>query len=164
WTWTFFKDCARLDVEKAPTDRKYWFLYEGPAGGTYRPQSTFWATDQGRPSYDLYDHYQGKIHRGQYRYMYFGEDSSPRVFFMLQAMSDQESDHISYLGNDKQGALASNDGMVVAGFGRTEGATPLLSGQHTFLIGFRNFTGAEERLNNRLRTGIERLARRRGKR
>lgn len=53
--------------------------------------------------------------------------------------------------------------MVVAGFGRTEGATPLLTGQHTFLIGFRNFTGDEERINNRLRAGIERLAKRRGK-
>ena len=136
WTWTFFKDAARLDVIKAPADRKYWFLYEGPAGGTYRPRTTFWATDLTPPSTVIHDHYAGDVYRANHRYLYFGEKESPYVFFMAQTTADTHPDHVSYLGNEEIGAADSPDGMVVAGFGRAEGATPLLSGTNSFLIGF----------------------------
>ena len=134
WEWSFTKRGARLDVTKAPADRNYWFLYEGPAGGSYAPRRTFWATNLSDPSYDIPDHYLGGIHRGHYQLMYFGTQDSDYVFAMYQAEADTHQDHISYLGNEEIGAADSPDGMVVAGFGRDEGATPLLSGENTFYM------------------------------
>lgn len=136
WTWTFFKDAARLDIIIAPADRNYWFLYEGPIGGSYNPRSSFWATDLQEPQTMIPDHYQEESSRGQHRYFYFGEKNNPYVFFMAQAKPDTHTDHFSYLGNEEIGAADSPDGMAVAGFGRAAGATPLLSGTNTFLIGF----------------------------
>ena len=136
WVWTFYKNSAKLEVVIAPEDRKYWFLYEGPVGGSYSPRSSFWTTDLNAPSETIPDHYQGKSSRGLYRYLYFGENNNPYVFFMAQATPDTRPDHFSYLGNEEIGAADSPDGMVVAGFGRAAGATPLLSGPNTFLIGF----------------------------
>ncbi|MEO0733921.1 MAG: hypothetical protein AAFZ52_13875 [Bacteroidota bacterium] len=159
WTWTFYKDCARLDVEKAPDDRPYWFLYEGPVGGSYQPRTTFWATDLDAPSYVINDHYQGKVQRGQFRYMFFGENQRPHIFFMLQLTPDTRGDHISYLGNKEIGAANSPDGMVVAGFGRAEGAKPLLTGTNSFLIGFQRYTANEKMRLGRARRKIERLGR-----
>lgn len=136
WTWTFYQKTARLEIIKAPSDRNYWFLYEGPVGGAYNPRSTFWATDLTAPSTVIHDHFRENAYRGQHRYFYFGEQNSPYVFFMAQANPDTHADHISYLGNEEIGAADSPDGMLVAGFGRTEQATPLLSGTNTFFIGF----------------------------
>lgn len=134
WEWSFTRRGARLDVTKAPSDRNYWFLYEGPAGGSYDPQRTFWATNSSDPSYEIPDHYLGGIHRAHYQLMYFGTQNSDYVFAMYQAEADTKRDHISYLGNEEIGAADSPDGMVVAGFGRDEGAKPLLSGRNTFYI------------------------------
>ena len=134
WEWSFHPRGALLRVTRAPEGRRYWFLYEGPPGGNYRPRSTWWATNLTDPSYDIPDHYLGGTHRGHYQLMYFGEDHSPYVFTMLQLSTDTERDHISYLGNREIGAADSPDGMVVAGFGRDEGATPLLRGPQSFFI------------------------------
>ncbi|MEL7161610.1 MAG: hypothetical protein AAFN92_12700, partial [Bacteroidota bacterium] len=164
WTWTFYKDCARLEVEKTPDDRPYWFLYEGPAGGAYQPRTTFWATDLDAPSHTINDHFRGKVQRGQYRYLFFGEDQSLTVFFMLQQTPDTHGDHVSYLGNEEIGAADSPDGMVVAGFGRAEGATPLLTGPNSFLIGFQRYTANEKIRLGKVRRNIERLGRLRGNR
>lgn len=163
WRWTFYRTSARLDVIRAPKDRKYWFLYEGPAGGDYRPRSTFWATDLGEPSYVIHDHYKGDIHRGRYRYMFFGENSNPYAFWMLQTQPDTEPDHISYLGSEEIGARDSPDGMVVAGFGRAENATPMLSGQNSFLIGFTRHNVDDLLATLRTRKRIERIFEVRGK-
>ena len=134
WAWTFDRRGARLDVLQWPADRNYWFLYEGPAGGSYQPKTTWWATDLTDPSYQIPDHYLGGIHRAFYQSMFFGEDQSGYVFAMHQVSPDTHRDHISYLGNEEIGAADSLDGMVVAGFGRDEGATPLLNrGEHFYI-------------------------------
>lgn len=135
WRWTFYRNYAKLQVVSTPDDRPYWFLYEGPAGGRYQPRATWWATDLSEPSYDIPDHYHDRTHRGQYRYMVFGTKYNDYAFWMLQQTADTQPDHISYLGNEEIGAADSPDGMVVAGFGRAAGATPLLTGPNTFLIG-----------------------------
>lgn len=163
WRWTFYRTSARLDVIRTPADARYWFLYEGPAGGKYRPRSTFWATDLTDPSYEIQDHFAQNIHRGQHRYMFLGEDNSAYAFFMLQATPDTQPDHLSHLGNEEIGARDSPDGMVVAGFGRAEGATPLLTGANTFLIGLTRYTAADPLSVFRTRKRIEKIARARGK-
>ena len=134
WTWTFDKRGAKLEVTKAPAGRAYWFLYEGPAGGNYEPKTTFWATDLTEPSYDIPDHYLGGIHRAYYQTMYFGTRGGKYIIAMHQLAPDTHRDHISYLGNEEIGAENSPDGMVVAGFGRDEGATPLLTGAQAFYV------------------------------
>lgn len=162
WTWTFYPNAARLDVIKVPTDRAYWFLYEGPVGGKYQPQSTFWATDTSDPSFEVHDHYQGNVYRANHDYLYFGERQSPVAFFMAQITPGTAQDHVSLLGNAEEGALASTDGMVVAGFGRIAGAKPQLKGNHSFLIGFiRKDPVIVIRPKDRIR--IEKIIRRRGK-
>lgn len=161
WTWTFYATYARLDVLLAPEGVNYWFLYEGPAGGKYLPRSTFWATDLTSPSYDIHDHYQGDVQRGQHRYLYFGEDHNPYVFFMAQKTPDTLGDHISYLGNEEIGARDSPNGMVVAGFGRAEGATPLLSGPNTFVIGLASYRKEDPLAEGRFRRRMGKVLRRR---
>jgi len=163
WRWTFYRASARLDIVKAPEDRKYWFLYEGPVGGQYRPRTTFWATDLSEPSYIIHDHFEGDIHRAMYRYMFFGQKETPFVFWMLHTEPDTEPDHISYLGNEKIGARDSPNGMVVAGFGRAENATPRLSGLNSFLIGFTRHNVNTPRATMRTRKKIERIFEARGK-
>ncbi|WP_020571802.1 hypothetical protein [Neolewinella persica] len=163
WTWTFYSNAAKLEVEKAPDDQPYWFLYEGPAGGKYQPRSTFWATDLTDPSYVIHDHFANKIYRAQHRYMYFGEDHVPYVFFMMQTTPDTKPDHISYLGNEEIGARDSPDGMIVAGFGRAENATPLLTGPNTFIIGLTRYNAKDPLSIGRTRQRLEKLARKRSR-
>jgi hypothetical protein len=54
---------------------------------------------------------------------------------MLQLERDDLSDTFSYLGNTDRG-INSDDGMVVFGFGRAEGARPQINSPQTFIIGF----------------------------
>lgn len=161
WRWTFYRNCAKLEVLKAPADRNYWFLYEGPAGGTYLPRTTFWATDRSEPSFTIHDHFAGDVHRAPHRYMFFGEAQSAFVLFMLQGTPDDHLDHLSFLGNKEVGARDSSDGMVVAGFGRAEGATPLLKGPNVFLIGLIRHNPQDPLATARTRLRIEKMARRR---
>jgi|GEM_PF-2851888 len=163
WRWTFYRTSARLDVVRTPEDANYWFLYEGPIGGKYRPRSTFWATDLSEPSFDIQDHYRNDIYRGRHRYIFMGERQNPYAFFMLQATPDTHPDHLSHLGNEEIGALNSPDGMVVAGFGRAEDAKPLLTGTNTFLIGLTRYNAADPLSVLRTRRRIEKIARKRGK-
>ena len=162
WKWTFYKDAARLDVFMVPDNRKYWFLYEGPVGGSYAPRSSYWASDLTDVQYTIPDHYHGKVTRDQFRYLYFGEKNNPYVFFMAQATPDTQPDHLSYLGNEEIGAADSPDGMVVAGFGRAAGATPLLTGTNTFVIGFLP-KDPVVLTKRRVPTKIEKLVLRRGR-
>ena len=157
WTVTFHKDCARFDMVRSDPDHPYWFLYEGPAGGRYRPETTWWATDKTPKSYAVQDHYRGNDHEGRHRYMYFGEDSTPRTLFIYQATPDTLLDHYSLLGNTEAGAAESPDGMIVAGLGRGPGSYPLMTGPNTFLIGILGgAAGAGEK--------IVKIGRRRAKR
>lgn len=161
WTVTFYPDCARFDIIETDPDHPYWFLYEGPAGGSYRPRTTYWATDITDPSYVIHDHYKGDDHEDYHRYMVFGEDQSPYSLFMLQKEADTHIDHISYLGNEEIGARDSPDGMVVAGLGRGPGSYPLMTGPNTFLIGLLPYNLTDPKQLLRARSRIAKLASRR---
>lgn len=143
WRWTFDRRGAHLIILRCPEDRPYWFLYEGPAGGKYRPKTTWWVTDTTDPDYTLHDHYRGEAHRANHRYFIFGEDTNPYALYLIHLTPDSLADHYSMLGNEESGALASPKGMVVAGFGRAAGAKPLLRGKHEFYLGFHPVTSSE---------------------
>lgn len=135
WTWTFFPDYAKLEVTKADPDRAYWFLYEGPAGGKYQPKTTVWGNDLDGPLFSRFDHYRGSKYSGLHQWMYFTTLSAATTFWMACGEQDTDLDQYSLLGNETIGA-DSKDGMVVAAFGRTEPAEPLLTGLRRFYIGF----------------------------
>ncbi len=135
WSWTFADDHAALDVTGVSDTSAYWFLYEGPAGGTYQPRQTYMASDQSAPAYPQLDHFKGQEEVAQRQWYYFGVDGVPRVLYIIQATADTLVDHFSLLGNDSIG-IYSPDGMVVAGFGRAPMATPKLRKPQRFVIGF----------------------------
>ena len=141
WTWTFRDASATLDVTGVSDTAAYWFLYEGPAGGTYRPRETYMASDRSAPAYLQLDHYAGQAEVSRRRWYYFGSDATPRVLYIRQHAADTLPDHYSLLGDDTTG-IRSPDGMVVAGFGRAPGARPVLRSPHRFTIGFVEGEGA----------------------
>ena len=134
WSWEFHEDHAILEILRADPDRSYWFLYEGTPGGSYNPGQSYFGTDQGGPYPGGYDYYKGDIGWGHYRWMYVGHTKLAATFYMVQEKADELMDMISFLGNTETG-LYSPDGMTVFGFGREEGATPLLKGKQKFIIG-----------------------------
>jgi len=134
WTWEFRNDHAILEIQKADPRRPYWFLYEGTPGGSYDPGSSYFGSDQGGPFPGAHDYYKGDILWGSFRWIYAGRSDAPGVFYMVQQQEDDLMDMISFLGSTETG-LESPDGMTVFGFGREKEARPLLTGEHTFIIG-----------------------------
>ena len=135
WTWTFHETYATLDVERVDPDHPYWFLYEGPPAGRFAPEVQYWGTSEGGPRRTTPDYYRGTTVFGTWRWAYFGDTDVHRVFFAAQHEPDDEADLFGYLGNTEAGTRAP-DGMVVFGFGRADGAQPLLTRPRTFTIGF----------------------------
>jgi hypothetical protein len=136
WTWTFYPQYAELLIDKVDQKQAYWFLYEGIPGGKYRPQYQYWGTDRGGPNRSIPDYYFGNAEFGNWQWIYFGNESVNRVFYILHKNNDDLTDTFSYLGSTEEGVI-SPDGMVVFGFGRGDDAQPLLTraGQ-TFVLGF----------------------------
>jgi hypothetical protein len=122
WTWTFTEGVARFQMERVDPDHPWWFLYEGPIGGRWSPKTYFWGTDLGGPRRDVPD-IQNQ-HFGNWKWAYFGDDASPRVFYVAQRQPDDLPDNFWYLGNSNGGAVDSPDGMAVFGFGRGPGTAP----------------------------------------
>ncbi len=134
FSWTFHHDHAVIAVEKTDPDRKYWFLYEGPTGGTFSPSTHYWGNDVDGVRTD-----QPLINRtvanGHWQWAFFGDEHVPRCFFVAMAEKDTCNDFFAYMGNRNNLGLQSENGMSVFGFGRS-GAQPQLSGPNTFVFGF----------------------------
>jgi len=156
WTWTFESNYALLDVTEVSDTSAYWFLYEGPAGGSYQPKQTYFATESGSPAYTQYDHFKGEEEVDQRDWYYFGNDAVPRTLFILQLNPDTLLDHYSLLGSNTLG-IDSPDGMVVAGFGRGPSATPLMRRPNRFAIGFSEGAGTSEKAYERKSEEMERI-------
>lgn len=135
WRWTFYADHARLEMLRTNPDHPYWFLYEGPVGGHFVPQKSYFGTDQGGPDTGQFDFFQGQSIYGEWQWAYFGQLDQERVLYLLQETPDTLQDTFGYLGNTEKG-IESPDGMVVFGFGRAEGAQPLMHRRQAFRIGF----------------------------
>jgi hypothetical protein len=155
WTWTFYSDYARLVMEKTDPFHGYWFLYEGTPGGIYSPHSQYWGTDKGGPNRNIPDYFFNNAEYDNWQWIYFGEESVERVFYILHEQADQLTDTFSYLGNTSEGVI-SPDGMVVFGFGRDKGAKPLFQDKgQTFLIGFEEMGIATVEDHDRFKTLIK---------
>ena len=137
WSWTFYAKFAELSVEKIDTAHAYWFLYEGPIAGNFSPQTHVWGSDISGPSHEQPDLVKGPELYGHWQTVYFGDRNYDQTFFVQQMEQDTLRDLYTYMGNSKDGNDA-HDGMVVFGFGRAEGATPLITTPLRFRIGFYN--------------------------
>lgn len=136
WTWDFYEDHARMTLEKMDSTRAYWFLYEGPSGGKFSPNTHYWGTNVNGPRKDKPDLIQNNEIYEQWQTVYFGDASVNHVFWVHQVERDTLRDLYTYMGNDQKLSNDAKDGMVVFGFGRDLQATPLLRQKHQFLIGF----------------------------
>jgi len=138
WCWKFYDDHARVTIEKIDSNQAYWFLYEGTVAGKFEPKQQYWGTDLGGPRYDKPSLNHGERILGKWQWAYFGDKGINRIFFVAQEQKDKLTDHFAYMGDTEEGTDASN-GMVVFGFGREEGAKPLMTKtDDTFMIGFLN--------------------------
>jgi len=137
WTWTFFEDYAEWSVLKTDTSRCYWFLYEGPAGGIFQPENSFWGNNDGFPRFETPDHMKGEGIPGKWDWICFGHKESEVLLCAIHCTPDDKTDWFSYMGNSETG-LKAEDGMVVFGFGREAGSKPALTGNHRFRLGFVN--------------------------
>jgi len=135
WTWTFAKDHARLSVTQVDPERAYWFLYEGPVGGTYDPDATIWGSNLAGPSRDHPDFFKGESLFADFHWLYFASDQVAQTFWIAQVEPDELADLYGQLGNTSAG-LYSPDGMIVTGFGRGPKTDPLIRTPQEFLIGF----------------------------
>jgi hypothetical protein len=156
WKWTFFEDHARVEVLKTDPGHPYWFLYEGTPGGAFDPPRQYFGTNLGGPRSAQPDYYRGAKIFDHWRWACFGHKETNRVLFIAQQEADDLSDTFSYLGNSAEG-IHSEDGMVVFGFGRAEGAQPLLKKPHTFYVGFLEFEGDVEGVHRKVKRRIRTL-------
>lgn len=158
WTWSFFDDHARLDVERVDPEHAYWFLYEGTPGGRFEPTRQYFGTNRGGPRRDQPDYIAGDKLFDTWRWAYVGHAAADRVLFVAQQEPDDLSDTFSYLGSTEAG-LDAPDGMVVFGFGREDGAVPLLTTPHTFYLGLHEAPVRDADTHARLGERICRLLR-----
>ncbi len=159
WTWTFHENYAVMHIIKTDSACPYWFLYEGISGGEFQPYRQYWGTSLGGPWNDIPDYYFHESFIHPFQWIYFGNEKLDRVFFMAQVEPDDKQDIFAYLGNSNEGVISPN-GMVVAGFGRTEGPKALLAkpGLH-FIIGFYDEKIISPEIHRKIGDYIEKLIR-----
>lgn len=122
WTWKFNEEQATFTMDKVDPKHRWWFLYEGPIAGSFAPESKFWATDTIAPTTKIPDINNQLF--GQWRWVYFGDRSTPEVLYIVQHQPDELTDTLWYLGSSNKGAATSSDGMMVFGLGRGKGTSP----------------------------------------
>lgn len=136
WRWIFYENYATISIEKVDHEHKYWFLYEGPIAGEFKPEHQYWGTNLGGPRREINDFYKGNKIFANWLWAYFGDDRVKQILFIAMEKPDRQIDVLGFLGNSTKG-IASEDGMVVFGFGRQGNAQPQLTDPHnTFYIGF----------------------------
>lgn len=137
FTYTFYDNHVALDVIKTDPNRNYWFLYEGTPGGIFNPEENIWGTDKGIRN-DKPDFLKGGTVEDNWQWVFFGDHDSENTFYLVHLTPDEKPDVMGFMGNSEAG-IASEDGMVVFGFGRNKKTEPQLSGTNQFIIGFRPY-------------------------
>lgn len=137
WTWTFYEDKAVMEVLKSDPERAYWFLYEGPVGGRFDPDNSYWMNSSGGSVIhsEKPDHINGQRVTGNWEWAAFGLEKQKIMLKIVHKTPDDQTDSFSYMGNSEKG-IGADDGMIVFGFGRTADTRPLLRGNHIFELSF----------------------------
>jgi len=146
WSWTFYYDHASMTLEKTDPDRTFWFLYEGPVAGSFKPERKYWGTDLGGPRFETPSLNRGENIVGNWQWVYFGDKETDRIFYVAQNPKDTLNDFFAYMGNTKEGN-SSPDGMIVFGFSRDKGTVALeQKSDVNYKIGFleRKITSRED--------------------
>jgi hypothetical protein len=134
WSWCFAETNAVFLMEKVDVENAWWFLYEGTIGGRWSPSTHYWGTDTGGPRREVNDTKRQLFE--QWRWVYLGDDLSPRVLLICQVEQDEKPDTLWFMGSTSSG-LRSDDGMVVFGFGRGPSGKPQFRGAgQKFVLGF----------------------------
>jgi hypothetical protein len=155
WSWTFHEAQAHFRMEKVDPDHAWWFLYEGPIAGTFAPHEKFWGTDLGGPRFEVPGNSNQLFER--WRWVYFGDQSVPRVFFIAQHQPDDLPDTLWFLGSSQGGAPTAPDGMVVFGFGRGPRTSPQFKRSGVaFTVGLVELTGAPTNSHATIASVVER--------
>lgn len=133
WTWRFTDEYAVFTMDKADAEHNWWFLYEGTLAGEWSPRTHYWGTDTGGPRRETPDNKNQLFEK--WRWIYFGDQHSPRVLLLAQTDKDELPDTFWFMGSSRSG-LESLDGMAVFGFGRGPGGKPQFRGAgRRFVIG-----------------------------
>ncbi|MEM7657459.1 MAG: hypothetical protein AAF399_15100 [Bacteroidota bacterium] len=156
WRWTFTETHAEWEVLQVAPDHPYWFLYEGPVGGSFQPALSYFGTNLGGPDSAQYDYYRGQSIYGQWQWAYLGRTDQERVLFLQQMEPDTLTDSFGYLGNTEAG-IESPDGMVVFGFGRKENAEALFTQPQRFRVGFWEQAVSNEQDHKQLKKYLRKL-------
>ncbi|MEM9673466.1 MAG: hypothetical protein AAF992_12780 [Bacteroidota bacterium] len=157
WTWTFYDTYASVTMEKVDTNHAYWFLYEGTPGGKYAPDTHYWGTDTEGYQTNIPDYYAGERVIGNWRWAYFGDQSTDQLLFIGMSEQDEHNDLLGFLGNTENG-LSSPDGMVVFGLGRQKGAIPLMTAvNNTFYLGLLDQSVSSSDEHESVATAIQTL-------
>ncbi len=135
YRWVFHPGFAEIAIEKTDESRNYWFLYEGPAGGKFSPQSHYWGNNIDGVRTDHPSIFDEKVN-GNWQWVFFGDESAENSLFVAQQKPDELTDIFAYMGNSNGKGNSSEDGMNVFGFGRSPETKPLLSGKNRFFVGF----------------------------
>jgi hypothetical protein len=136
WRWVFYEHYVSITIEKVDPGARYWFLYEGVIAGEFNPAQQYWGTNLGGPRTEMNDYYKGDKIFANWHYIYFGDKRVKQVLFVAMQKPDRQIDTLGFLGNSAEG-IASDDGMVVFGFGRQADDNPQLTDPHnTFYLGF----------------------------
>ena len=144
WQWIFNDDYVIVDILSIDPHQPYWFLYEGTPGGVFDPANQFFGTSKTpKPNRSLNDYFKGDKLFDTFQWAYFGHDKSEYVLLFLQIDEDNLSDTFSYLGSTEKG-VQSSDGMVVFGFGREDGAKPVLTEKNSFIIKLISIKGIDD--------------------
>jgi len=157
WLWSFYEDYAELEVEKMDVETPYWFLVEGPIAGKFSPSTHYWGTSEEGPITRQPDLVKGPEEYSKWQTVYFGDADYDQVLFAHQMETDTLQDLFTYMGNTQDGN-ASNNGMVVFGFGRAPGATPLLNKKQKFRIGFYESKIKDEYTHQQILSYIDQLS------
>jgi hypothetical protein len=130
----FYDDYVKLSWLKVSAMDKYWFLFEGPIDGTYKPTEQAWGNNIDGLRTD-----QPRLHpnegvEGNWDYVYFGAKKGKETLFITTGTTnDTIPDLMAWADNDFE---KPTDGMLVFGFGRGKGNKGHYTQPETFYFGF----------------------------
>jgi len=119
--WDFYPDRCDFTMNRISPGHHYWVQYEGVPGGEM-DSTDFWMASVNKNMHPINESFLGDLPFPEW--MAFGDQSSPRVLYMLHHEDDHHQDN-----------YVSRPDMTVLGFGR-KNKEKYLNTVQTFSIGF----------------------------